>query len=272
MSQMTTGTPLTKTTTKGGKAAADCVCAPNSSGVGVGSTPGISPGPAEAGREAADSARTPASASVVTSFLMDSPSVPVRAEIARKSNPHYNPFACPRAHEDEADGLDADRALFVRLYREDRLEEARAFCASAVASLDPADSEGMAGWACNLSMLARDAGDYGTALALLLLARPHAEAATPLTLAKYHNGLGRTYELLGRKPEALGEYSSAIRVLTLNGYAHRAAHPILNIGRVKASEGLVDEARGYLCRAAQVATESGDFRLLGEIAEEGAKL
>jgi hypothetical protein len=118
----------------------------------------------------------------------------------------------------------------------------------------------------------RDAGNHQAALALLLLVRPCAEAACSLTLAKWHNGLGRTYELLDRAVDALREYGDAYRILTYIDRPLLAAHPLLNIGRVKAAEGLVDDAGKYLYRAARIAIECRDFRLLGEVAEEGARL
>lgn len=267
--------PSTKITTKGG--ATELVPLPSGAkqpsqgvGVGVGSAPGSSPGPAETDRATAQT-----SAAMATSFLTrHSPLVTVLAEIAGKLTEHITPLSPQLPHgyaQDEADGLADDRALFIRLYREGALAEARALCCERLAGLSMGDSDGRVAWACNLTILHRDGEDYAAALAVLNLVAPFLPFTSMLTRAKYHNGLGRTYELTGQSAESLWQYEEAGRLLVEVGRVDLAVSPLSSIGRIKVAVGDVD-AFGCLQVAARLALAFGDFRLLAEIAEEGVKL
>jgi len=273
---MTTRTPSTKAETRpDGSPVAVCdepsVPVSSGVGVGVGSVPAESPGPAHADSETAHTSSTAGSIFRIS----NSPSVDERAEIARCLSLYSIPYPLPQSYPavpDEAEGLEADRTLFVRLYREGRLDEARALCVDRLGSLALDDSTRRVAWTCNLTMVLRDGGDNAYSIALLNLVSPFAERAHPLTRARFHNGWGRTYELDKQPEKAVREYAKAAPLFVEGGHAWEVSKPVFSIGRVLASLGRTEEARAHLLVSARVALSFGDFLTLGEIGVEGAKL
>lgn len=134
-------------------------------------------------------------------------------------------------------------ALADTLRREGRFDEAREVLDEERRSLDPWDSEGALDCAVARSKVERSAGALDRALAILMEASPLAESCGSDDLrARFHHGLGATYQRLGLADRAWVEYTAAAHYWALAGRPYDAGCADNNVALLVAP---YDRARAY---------------------------
>lgn len=134
-------------------------------------------------------------------------------------------------------------ALADGLRREGRFDEARGVLEEERRSLDAWDSAGALDCAVARSKVERSAGDLDRALAILMEASPLAESCgSDDLLARFHHGLGVTYQRRGLADRAWVEYTAAAHHWALAGKPYDAGCADNNVALLVAPS---DRARAY---------------------------
>lgn len=167
------------------------------------------------------------------------------------------------------------------LRREGRFVEARKELDEERRSLDPWDTEGALACAVARSKVERSAGVLDLALAILMEAAPLAESCGSDDLrARFHHGLGATYQRMGLADKAWVEYTAAAHYWVLAGKPYDAGCAENNVALLVAPSdrarayGHLESARGHFSgmpvKLAEVDETEARIRLGGR--ESGAAL
>jgi tetratricopeptide (TPR) repeat protein len=219
-------------------------------GVGVGSLPGDTGGPADAKRNSAQT-----SAPIKSERLIEvSPMVVMGRDGCAVRTPHSTTTS------------PEDLALYRALVSARNLSGASELCAERL--LLAPDGQPSATWTKDAALVRFHAGDYAAALELLASRYATARAIKGAFLGRYEHSLGLVFQYLGQTDKAFDYYTSA--------HHHAEADPILraqidtNTGRCYTSANRPEDSHSYFNRAYQVALQSNDILLQAEIDESRA--
>lgn len=238
----------------------DCVPPPEGAkqfshgvGVGVGSTPPCSGGPADANENDAHT-----SAQVTSNLLMGSS--PLLKVVSRGGFTARAPHDTP-----------IDPAIYTRwrtLLAEGRLMDAGDLCRER-ALVEP-DGAARVCHVKDLAIVRRLQGDYEGALDIHVTLNLAAERFTGAFRGRIEHGFARSLQTLGYFDAAFERYTAS-RLHHEQGHDPLACAQVdTNLGRCYTEARNPSESYFYFDRAEQVAKQFADFHLLGEIAESRA--